>query len=173
MNEPTLNSSLSTLVLLVLKEIRLDRGVHQGHLAKHVGKTPSGWTKIENGQSPLTTDALFGACEALQVQPSYVMNIVERLGPIFNSAGCYFQTSSMAESEDDLLKYMLIYFNSAGYDALRLRDYIRVSVTAVGNVFLPYVIPTVVRYCCEPIYREWIDSGAQANEPLLPVRLLS
>lgn len=167
MNDLTLNSSFSTLILLVLKEIRLERGVHQGHVAQLSSKTPSAWTKIENGQSPLTTDALFGACVALTIQPSYVMTLVERLVPVFNSAGCYFQTSAIGEAEDDLLKLMLKYFNSSGYDALRSRPLERVSVTNVGNLFSPNLIPTVVRYCCEPNFREWVDLGAPyPNEAL-------
>jgi transcriptional regulator with XRE-family HTH domain len=163
MNENTLNSSFSTLLLLVLKEIRLERGVHQGHLAQHIGKTPSAWTKIENGQSPLTTDALFGACAALQIQPSYVHTLVERLVPIFNNAGCYFQTSMLGEAEDDLLKLVLKYFNSPGYEALRSRPSDRVSITAVGNLFSPNIIPTVVCYCCYPNFREWVDNGASVS----------
>lgn len=171
MIEPTLNSSFSTLLLLVLKEIRLERGVHQGHVAQHAGKTPNAWTKIENGQSPLTTDALFGACAALQIQPSYVLTLVERIVPLFNNAvGCYFQTSALGEAEDDLLRLVLNYFNSPGYETLRSRPFGRISVTSVGNLFSPNVIPTVVRYCCEPDFREWIDKGAQmtANEDRLP-----
>lgn len=161
MKENALNSSFSTLLLLVLKEIRLERGVHQGLLAQHVAKTPSAWTKIENGQSPLTTDALFGACAALQIQPSYVLTLVERLVPIFNNAGCYFHTSTLGDAEDDLLKLILKYFSSAGYEALRSRPFDRVSVTSVGNLFFPSVIPTVVQYCCDPDFRKWVDNGAQ------------
>lgn len=54
------NSNFSTLVLLTLKDYRLERNIHQGLLAQAIGKTPSAWTKIENGQSPLTVDGLMG-----------------------------------------------------------------------------------------------------------------
>jgi transcriptional regulator with XRE-family HTH domain len=160
MDENSLNSSFSTLLLLVLKDIRLERGVHQGVVAQQAGKTPNAWTKIENGQSPLTTDAFFGACYGLQLQPSYVLSLVERLVPIFNNFGCYFQATTLGEAEDDLLKLMLKYFNSVGYEALKSRPTERVSVTSVGNLFHPNPIPTIVRYCCELDFREWFDKGA-------------
>ncbi|WP_035853751.1 helix-turn-helix domain-containing protein [Deefgea rivuli] len=161
MSEKSMNASFSTGLLLVIKEIRLERGIHQGLIAQYIGKTPNAWTKIENGQSTLTADALFGVCNALQIQPSYMLSLVERLVPIFNSSGWFFQNYSLEEGHDDLLKLMLTYFNSSGYEALKSRPYDRVSVTSIGNLYLPSITPTIVRYCCESDFREWINNGAQ------------
>jgi len=166
-NEPQLNSCYSTMLLLTLKEIRLERNMHQGRLAEHTGKSPSAWTKIENGQTPLTTDALFGACSALMLQPSYLLNLVERLVPVFQSAGCHLHLSGLSEGEDDVLRLMLRYFSSPGYEFLRSNpfwpEYSRLSVTNIGLFGNPYYFPTVVRYCCEPAFQKWLDEGLQGS----------
>ncbi len=160
MQDKQLNSNYSTLALLVLKDLRLERNIHQGLLAQAVGKTPSAWTKIENGQSPLTIDSLIGACSALQLWPSYIVTIMERLTQIFNTQGYLFHAVTLSDGEDDLLPAVLAYFNSSGYEALKSRPYDRVGISVVGSPFNQNAIPTVVRYCCEPEFRKWIDKGA-------------
>lgn len=148
-------------MLLVLKELRLERGIHQGQLAQAAGKSPNAWTKIENGQSPLTVDALFGACSAVRINPSQLILIAERLVPVFNAAGCYFHTAIPAE-EDELLSLVVRYFSSLGYENLRARFFERVSVSSFDSPFTPLATPTVVRYCTEQSYRDWVDAGAPA-----------
>lgn len=164
MAEQSNNATFSTVLLLVLKELRLEAGVHQGHVAAQAGKTPSAWTKIENGQSPLTADSIFGACAALSVLPSYVMSLVERVIPIFNQHDWYFQTQTLDDGEDDLLRLMSAYFNSDGYEAMKTRPHERVSIRAVADPFSPASVPTVIRYCTEPAYRAWFDNHAAAYD---------
>lgn len=160
MNNPAKTSSFGTLTLMVLKELRIERGVHQGYIAQILGKTPSAWTKIENGQSPLTIDVLFGACNALQIWPSYVIQLVERLVPAFGYANWYFQTMPLQEEEDELLQLFLAYFSSPGYSRLKARPGELVSIPiGIGNVFTTS-LPTVVRYCTEPEFKAWMDKGA-------------
>ncbi|WP_443691838.1 helix-turn-helix domain-containing protein [Pseudomonas protegens] len=155
------NANFSTLILLALKDIRNERGIHQGHLAQHTGKSPSAWAKIENGSSPLNTDALLGACMALQIQPSYLMVLVERMVPTFNAAGWYFQTADLGE-EDELMTLVNNYFNTPGYQALKGRPMDRVSIHALGNMFAaPGVIPTIVQYCCNPAAQKWFEDSDQ------------
>ncbi|WP_247963977.1 helix-turn-helix domain-containing protein, partial [Escherichia coli] len=84
MIEPSKNSCFSTIHLMIIKELRLERGVHQGMLAQAAGKTPNAWTKIENGQSVLTVDALFGAFTALNITPVNFMSLAENLISEFN-----------------------------------------------------------------------------------------
>lgn len=160
MDNDSKNGNFSTLMLFVLKDIRLERGVHQGYIAQVLGKTPGAWSKIENGQSPLTMDAMFAACSALQINPSYAMTIVEGLVKIFNQHGYYFQAGNLDENEDVLLALGLKFFNSKGYEAFRTRPYDKVSVMAIGNPFNTTLVPTIVRYCTEPEFRKWMDDGA-------------
>lgn len=163
-------SSFSTLVLLTIRELRLERGVHQAFVAQAVGKTPSAWAKIEGGQSPLSMDAFFAVCGALQLQPSYVMTLVERLVHIFNNHGWFFQSNDLGD-EDELLPLVQSYFASSGYDALKNDPVHRVSLMVVGSVFGPGALPTIVRYCCEQSTKEWIDNGAKFSTSPAPLNM--
>lgn len=165
MIELSKNSCFSTIHLMIIKELRLERGVHQGVLAQAAGKTPNAWTKIENGQSVLTVDALFGAFTALNITPVNFMSLVENLIPEFNRYGYYFFPGTISQDEDNLLPLMLRYFNSKGFEALRNRPFERVSISSMGFSFgggIP-VTPTAVRYCCDEAYRNWVDNGAKSN----------
>ena len=159
-----INSNFSTLHLLVLKELRFERNVHQGVIAQVAGKSPSAWNKVENGQSALTVDTFFGACNALQMSPSGVLNIVERLIPIFNANQVFFHASPLESGEDGLLPLVLSYFNSKGFEALRINPFSgRASVLNLSNPFSAPIIPTVVSYCIDPKFKEWVDAGAQPS----------
>lgn len=165
MTETSKNSCFSTIHLMIIKELRLERGVHQGVLAQAAGKTPNAWTKIENGQSVLTVDALFGACSALNISPMNFMLLVEKLIPEFNRCGYYFFPGTIDQDEDNLLPLMLSYFNSKGFEALRNRPFERISISSMGFSFgggFP-VTPTAVMYCCDEAYRHWVDNGADMD----------
>ena len=71
-------TSLSSITLLVLKELRLERNIHQAQLAEICDKTPSAWTKIETGKTPLTMEVFFRVCNGLAVSPSAVLATAER-----------------------------------------------------------------------------------------------
>ncbi|HAS6997436.1 hypothetical protein BBM50_03665 [Vibrio parahaemolyticus] len=163
------NANFSTLSLIILKEIRLDRGIHQGVIADRIGKSPSAWTKIENGQSSLTFDVLIGACSALQIHPSHVTALIDKLIPLFAPYKFYFQVGTLSYEEDDLLRLASEYFNSKGYDELRTRPYERSSIENLGSPFGFTSTPTIVRYCCEPEFKEWIDNGAEGAAPSSPI----
>jgi len=47
-------TSLETITLLILKEIRLERQIHQAQVAERCGKTASAWSKLENGENSLS-----------------------------------------------------------------------------------------------------------------------
>lgn len=169
MNEQSKNSCFSTIHLMIIKELRLERGVHQGVLAQAAGKTPNAWTKIENGQSVLTVDALFGACSALNITPVSFMSLVEKLIPEFNRYGYYFHPGTIDQEEDSLLPLMLGYFNSKGFESLKNRPFDRISISSIGYPFLGTapIVPTAVRYCFDTDFRTWVDNGAGPNYPAL------
>lgn len=155
------NSSLPTLLLLALREIRLEKGIHPGQLAHFTGKTPKEWASIETGKNPFTLQVFTSACHGLLVAPSYVMSLAEQLAQLFNRHNWYFQLAHLGK-EDDLLPLIDNYFASKGYEALRARFNARVSVTTVatGN---HWPEPTIVRYCCEPGFKDWVDNGAELD----------
>ena len=58
-----------------LKEVREDQGLTKTALAQKVGLDPSQITKIENGQSNPSLDALFRICETLNITPAEFFTI--------------------------------------------------------------------------------------------------
>lgn len=156
------NSSMSTLLLLTLREIRLEEGIHPGQLAHFTGKTPKEWASIETGQTPLTLQVLTCASRALSLQSSYVMLVAEQMAQVFIQYGWYLQAGHLGK-EDDLLPLMNEYFASTGYKALRERPSERISVRAT-SLGLLWDEPSVIQYCCLPAFKEWVDSGAAPDE---------
>ena len=118
------------------KEIRLEKGVHQGVIADRIGKSPSAWTKIENGQSSLTFDVFIAACTALQVHPSHVLSLMDKLLPLFSTSNFYFQSGTLDDKEDDLLPLVSSYFSSKEYEALRSRPLEKITIESLGYPFL-------------------------------------
>jgi len=162
---PQRTANFSTLCLLALKDVRLERGLHQSHIAQQVGKTPSAWAKIESGQSPLQVDTLFGACFAMNINPSQFLAVVERLAQAFNFHNWYL-TAADLQGEDELLPLVQEYFASSGFENLKYRPNERLSVQAFSNTFSSAILPTIVQYCCFTQVKAWIDAGApNQNNP--------
>lgn len=169
MSNKQLSSNFSTLALIILKENRIEKGIHQGYIAQQLGKSPSAWTKIENGQSQLSLDILMGACQALQILPSHVLDLVQRLSYSFNQRGYFFQYG-IDSKEDDLLPKVIEYFNSDGYSKITRSTPSGetpqwVSVLSLVNAYFFYNIPSIVRYCTECNYKQWFDNGANGIAP--------
>ncbi|ACC69442.1 helix-turn-helix transcriptional regulator [Paraburkholderia phymatum] len=61
----------------VLGQIRSAAGMKQSDLAEAVGVGPSTWSRIEKGESSLSTDQLKLAADALKVPPSRILEMVD------------------------------------------------------------------------------------------------
>lgn len=158
------NSKYSTLSLMVIKEIRMERNIPIAAWAQTLGKTPSALVKIENGQSGFSIEALFSAGQTIGIFPSVIINITERLISIFNKNNFYF-SFTLENDEDQLLKLVQQYYNSTGYKNLKLNPSQMVSILNVNNPFLSFDDPTIVRYCCDPNFKKWVDDGATGMMP--------
>jgi transcriptional regulator with XRE-family HTH domain len=106
---------LSTLTLLVIKELRLERMVHSASMADKVGKSPSAWAKIETGKSSFPMDSLFQAASALWTPPSFIISAAERYSGLLGQNGWGILHSSISVEEDDLLNEAQKYYNSPGF----------------------------------------------------------
>lgn len=159
------HSSMPTLLLLVLREIRLDKSIHPGQVAHLTGKTPKEWESIETGKSPLTLQVFTSACHGLLVSPSFVMSLAEQLTQAFNRHGWFFQVAPLGK-DDELLPLIDHYFASEGYRVLKGRPNDRISVTTLvqGN---NWPEPTIVQYCCVQGFKDWVDAGALLEETTL------
>ena len=110
-------TSFSTIVLLLLKELRLERNIHQAHIADACDKTPSAWNKIESGKNPLSMEVFFRVCQAFQISPSSILATAERYRTLFSQHGWEIMSKNLDFNEDLLLKEASEYYSSAGYRA--------------------------------------------------------
>lgn len=71
-------TTITSICVILLREVRVERGFHQAQIADWIGKTPSAWTKIEGGKSPLQFETFVRVCYGMQVMPSAVLATAER-----------------------------------------------------------------------------------------------
>jgi len=112
-NNPT--TTLASVILIILKELRLERNMHQAQLAEACDKTPSAWTKIELGKSPLSMEIFFRACNTLQVSPSSVLATAERHSALLSQNNWWIMSKQLSFDDDDLLKNAQEYYSSDSY----------------------------------------------------------
>ena len=108
-------TSFSSITILILKELRLERQVHQAQVAEICGKTPSAWTKIETGKSPLSMEIFFRVCAALSVAPSAVLATAERYAALLSQNGWGVVYQQLSFEEDLLLEEAQNYYATPGY----------------------------------------------------------
>lgn len=145
-------STPNTLILMIFKDLRLEMNIPQKDIASMLNKTTSAWTKIENGQTPLTMDVFLSVCTVLHIQPSSVLNLVDQLISFMSNSGWVFHTSIRESSSDDLLPLVRSYFDSSK-SSLRSK----IPMSKYNFIFTPKLVPTVVQYCCDPKFRTTID----------------
>lgn len=114
-NEQNKITTFSAITLILLKELRLERNIHQAQIADMCDKTPSAWTKIETGRSPLSMEMFFRVCGGLQVAPSAVLATMERYATVFSQNGWAVISKEIDFNEDLLLKEAQEYYSSPGY----------------------------------------------------------
>lgn len=110
-------TTLSSITLLILKELRLERNIHQAHIADICDKTPSAWNKIEAGKSPLTMEIFFKICNALPVSASSILATTERYASLLGQNGWAVISKQLDFDDDDLLKEAQSYYSTPGYRA--------------------------------------------------------
>ncbi len=110
-------TTFSSIALILLRELRLERSIHQAQIADMCGKTPSAWTKIETGKTPLPMEMFFRVCMGLQVAPSAVLSTMERYATLFTSNNWAVVSKQLDFNEDTLLKEAQEYYGSSGFRA--------------------------------------------------------
>ncbi|OLS59222.1 helix-turn-helix domain-containing protein [Pseudomonas putida] len=107
-------TTVTSICTVVLRELRLERGLHQAQVADWIGKTPSAWTKIESGKAPLQLEILIRVCRGFQVWPSAVMATAERYSHYLGQRKWSIVTTDLPPGEDDLLREAQEYWSSPG-----------------------------------------------------------
>ena len=102
----------NTIMIAIIKEMRLERNIHQAVLADICGKTISAWSKIEKGKSPMSLELFCKICNTLRVQPSLVMITLERYADVLAQNGYIILTEIQNEQPDTLLEKLDKYYSS-------------------------------------------------------------
>lgn len=129
-NFDTKVTTITSICIILLREVRVERGIHQAQVADWLGKTASAWTKVEAGKSPLQFEVYIRVCNSLQVAPSTVLAAAERYAGLLSQSGWAVITSELAFEEDDLLRQAQQYWASPG---CRSQQVIRLGFTSVLN----------------------------------------
>ncbi len=112
-------TTFSTICVILLREVRMERGIHQAQIADWIGKTPSAWTKVEAGKSPLSFETFLRVCGTMQVNASTVMATAERyaamLGNRWGQKGWTVLYSEIDLNEDALMHAAQEYWSSPGF----------------------------------------------------------
>lgn len=107
-------ASLTSICVILLRELRTERNYHQAQIADRIGKTPSAWTKVEAGKSPLQFETFIRVCDSMQVPPSSVLATAERYAALLSQHGWAILTSEGALDEDQLIRHAQQYWASPG-----------------------------------------------------------
>jgi transcriptional regulator with XRE-family HTH domain len=104
MNEINKIITLLSIILVVLKELRLERNIHQVHLAEMCGKSPNSWNKIESGKNPLIMELFLRICNNMPILPSNILAIAEKYANLFVQEGWAILSQQLEFNEDLLLQ---------------------------------------------------------------------
>jgi transcriptional regulator with XRE-family HTH domain len=107
-------TTYTSICMILLRELRVERNVHQAQVADWIGKTPSAWTKVEAGKSPLQFETFVRVCFSFQVQPSTVMATAERYSALLRQHNWAVLAGELELNEDGLLRYAQEYWASPG-----------------------------------------------------------
>ncbi|CAB3973882.1 XRE family transcriptional regulator [Burkholderia cenocepacia] len=111
-------TTFATICVVLLREVRLERGFHQAQIADAIGKTASAWTKVEAGKSPLSFETFIRVCNSLQVSPSAVMAAAERYASMLTnkwSGPGWAVLSTEHDGDDTLMRAAQEYWASPGF----------------------------------------------------------
>lgn len=115
MNDESKITTITSICIVLLREVRVERGIHQAQVADWMGKTPSSWTKVEAGKSPLQFETFIRVCNGMTVMPSSVMATAERYaGLLSQNNWVILGATELSCSEDGLLSQAQEYWTSPG-----------------------------------------------------------
>lgn len=103
-----------SICTVILRELRVARGIHQAVLADHCGKPPSFWEKIEAGKTKLDFETILRVCRGLGIVPSVVMQTAERYTWALRDRGWSVVFTDIGNA-DVLMEQAPKYWTSPGY----------------------------------------------------------
>ena len=149
MEEDKKITTMAGICTTILREIRAEKQLHQAQIADFIGKTPSAWTKIESGKSPLQFDVFFRVCNILQVPGSWVIATAERYAALMSQNNWVILSSEIPPAEDELLLLSQQFWKKS---LNRLQ--IPILNTPIYDQNGLYVIADVFRFALDRNYRD-------------------
>lgn len=149
-------ASITSICVILLRELRTERSLHQAQIADWIGKTPSAWTKVEAGKSPLQFETFIRVCNSMQVAPSSVLATAERYAALLSQHGWAILTSEGALEEDQLLHQVQQYWSSTGgrNQAAARFGYWSVLNGPTYNMDGTVIIAPVFQFALDPEFRK-------------------
>ena len=152
MNNDSITTNTSICIIL-LREIRVMRGIHPAKVANYLGKTSNAWTTVENGKSTIQFETLFPICDFLLVNPSDVMALAKIYNILLSEYGWVIMTSGL-DCKDTLLD--------------RAQEYWALTGSSIHPIFSPFFtlsgpfkdqnnqwigMADVFRFAVDPVFR--------------------
>lgn len=107
-------TTITSICVILLREMRAERGIHQAQVGDWIDKTPSAWTKVEAGKSALQFETFIRVANSMQVAPSMVLAAAERYAVLLSQNNWAVLNSTLDFNEDGLLREAQIYWGSPG-----------------------------------------------------------
>ena len=145
------------ICVILLREARTERGIHQAQVADWIGKkTPSAWTKVEAGKSPLQLETFVRVCNSLKVMPSVVLATAERYAALLSQKGWAVLMSELEPNEDALLLQAQEYWASPGCRNAMPSSWNFTSVLngPIYNLNQSITLAAVFQFALDPVFRE-------------------
>lgn len=149
-------TSVTSIYIIILRELRTERNLHQAQVAEWLGRTQSSWTKIETGKSPLSFETFIRVCYSFQVMPSAVLATAERYMNLFTQDGWVILTSDLESNQDDLLlSFAQEYWSTPDSRNIQLNSWGFMSVLngPIYNNDGTVKIAPVFQFALDPVYR--------------------
>jgi len=166
-------TTFATICLVLLREVRQERGFHQAQVADWLGKTASAWTKIEAGKSPLQFDVFVRVCTSLGLPSSYVMSAAERYASVLSNnwmGDRYAVLTTELDGDDALLRFAQEYWATPGFrlPGNRWGNFQTILNSPYmdgngGNINAP-----VFEYAINPAFREQMKNATPIAPSSLP-----
>lgn len=119
-----------TICAIVLRELRVQRNLHQAEIADFFAKPPSHWQEVEAGTKKLDFDTLLRVCRGLGVPPAQVLSVADGYDLLLRLFGWSVVVTELSKA-DELIKRAKSYWQSPGYRAAQNFPYLSLSVLNV------------------------------------------
>lgn len=80
-------TTYSAICAIVLREVRVQRGMHRAQIADYFAKPSSAWENIESGKARIDFDVLLRVCRGLFLSPGMLLQAVDAYDMFLRAQG--------------------------------------------------------------------------------------